>query len=228
MILSRLPWVLFISGAGVLTSHKKIKRFWQIHVHVVSTFVNSTYAYYRLYTTLLCSNFLIIVYTRMKIKIRDCAFFCNRSGAFWCDQRVLGKKHALIIFRFPLTRSAHFSMAAICFRDDYLEERVSPECTCIYIYSFPRFSRARFRWLFGFAISCTGDIRERTTLVPWTLEINPLRVVESYGLSNGSRIKPVGFVLSGRVSDFWWYAGTHARSFARSMVYLIKITRTPY
>lgn len=91
-------------------------------------------------------------------------------------------------------------MAAICSRDDYLKERVSPENAHIYV---------------GFSSSLEYDladcsaflylvarIRERTTPVPQTLEINPLRVVESYGLSNGGRIKPVGFVLSGRVSDF--------------------------
>lgn len=59
-----------------------------------------------------------------------------------------------------MTRSAYFSMAAICFRDDYLGERVSPERTC-YVYSFSQFSRARSRRLFGFSISCTGGDKRK-------------------------------------------------------------------
>lgn len=75
-------------------------------------------------------------------------------------------------------------------------------------------------YMFGFPVSCIGDKGKDNV----ALEINPLHAMESCGLSSRSRTKAVGFVLSARVSDFWWHAGTHARS----MVYLIKITPTPY
>jgi len=152
--------------------------------------------------------------------------------------RVLGKKNLRKLH--PLTWFTHFSMTAICFHDDiwksvfhqsvleYIYIYIYIYIYTQYIYTFSQFSRARFLAGCSAFLYLVAGIRERTTPVPWTLEINPLRVVESYGLSNGSHIKPVGFVLSGWVSDFWWYAGTHAHSPAYSMVYLIKITRIPY
>lgn len=117
---------------------------------------------------------------------------------------------------FPLIRSIHFSVTAISFRDDYLERvfhqgrKIGESCIHVVVFHCS-------------ASPClVSGIEERTT--PVALEINPLHVVESCGLSSRSRTKALGFVLSARVSDFWWHAGTHAHS----MVYLIKITPTPY